>query len=192
LVALGQIDPVTGVYLGDGNIYFGDPSFGTLFTADAFMFANNNFYYNTSSDTGEQGMPESGFRVYGNFMAMNQVVIVRDWYERNTYVDDSGNTREAEKIDGRWYDLETHARVYSSVTTSQRAVKYDSVAKEWIDIEDDANGIRTVVAAAIVDHYAMQIEYDDRIRDAATQMSGLPKGTSTIFMGVSRWEEISL
>ncbi|WP_372846106.1 hypothetical protein [Pontiella sp.] len=187
LVALGQIDSITGAYLGDGNIYFGDPTYGTLFTADAFMFANNNFYYNTSSDTGEQGMPESGFRVYGNFMAMNQVVIVRDWYQRNTYVDASGNTREAVKIDGRWYDAaDTNVAVLSTVTSSQRAVEYDANEDEWVDVEDG-----TVVDASSIAHYAMQIEYDDRIRDAATQMTGLPKGTGTIFMGASRWEEIA-
>ena len=34
-----------------GNIYFGDPTFGTLEQMDAFMYAENNFYDNNLSAT---------------------------------------------------------------------------------------------------------------------------------------------
>jgi len=36
----------------------------------------------------------------------------------------------------------------------------------------------------------MQVSYDDRIRDAATQMPGLPRGSGTIFAGVLNWDEL--
>jgi hypothetical protein len=35
-----------------GNIYFGDPSFGTLERMDAFMYAENNFLDTNLSATG--------------------------------------------------------------------------------------------------------------------------------------------
>jgi hypothetical protein len=82
LVALGQYD-VYGT-LHNGNVYFGDPEFGTLYTVDAFMFAANNFLYNTSSNTGRPEEPTTGFMVFGNYAAINQVTVYRDWYTRGT------------------------------------------------------------------------------------------------------------
>lgn len=158
LVALGQYSE--GVLESGGNVYFGDPEFGTLYTADAFMFANNNFYYNTKSNTGEQREPTSGFQVFGNFMAVNQVKVQRDWYTK---------------------------------AGSPRAAEYDAVNNVWIDAADARLGIRTELLSdeiLTLRHYAMKIGYDDRIRDAATQMSGLPRGGSDIFAGVKSWEEI--
>ena len=154
LVALGQY---SGDVLTDGgNIYFGDPKYGTLYTADAFMFANNNFYYNTEARNQQSAEPESGFKVFGNFVALNQVVVLRDWYP-----DGNGD---------------------------YMPIKYDPAAGQWIE---------ALTGDPIADyddterrHYAMEVGYDDRIRDAATQMSGLPGGNGTIFKGVVGWEEI--
>ena len=57
-----------------GNIYFGDPEFGTLETMNAFMFAENNFYdYNLDA----QGSAK--VTVNGNMTAGNQVLIERDF-----------------------------------------------------------------------------------------------------------------
>jgi hypothetical protein len=57
-----------------GNIYFGDPSFGTLEHMEAFMFAENNFYDNNLNASGSAKVT-----VRGNMTAGNQVKITRDW-----------------------------------------------------------------------------------------------------------------
>ena len=57
-----------------GNIYFGDPTFGTLEYMDAFMYAENNFYDNNLSATGSAQVT-----VHGNMTAGNQVAINRDY-----------------------------------------------------------------------------------------------------------------
>jgi hypothetical protein len=57
-----------------GNIYFGDPTYGTLKNMEAFMYAENNFYDNNLSATGSAAV-----RVYGNMTAGNQVAINRDF-----------------------------------------------------------------------------------------------------------------
>ncbi len=82
VVALGEYDEITGDLISGGNIYFGDPVFGTTYTVDAFMFAANNFLYNVdSTDPGNYQRPETGFNVYGNWVAINEVSIIRDWYD---------------------------------------------------------------------------------------------------------------
>ncbi len=57
-----------------GNIYFGDPSFGTLEEMDAFMYAENNFLDNNLSASGSARV-----KVKGNMTAGNQVKINRDF-----------------------------------------------------------------------------------------------------------------
>jgi len=57
-----------------GNIYFGDPVFGTLEAMHAFMYAENNFYDNNLSASGSAQVT-----VYGNMTAGNQVNINRDY-----------------------------------------------------------------------------------------------------------------
>jgi hypothetical protein len=56
-----------------GNIYFGDPTFGTLEYMSAFMYAENNFYDNNLSASGSARVT-----VLGNMTAGNQVKINRD------------------------------------------------------------------------------------------------------------------
>jgi hypothetical protein len=63
----------TGV-VDSGNIYFGDPSFGTLERMDAFMYAQNNFLDNNLSASGSAMVT-----VNGNMTAGNQVKINRDY-----------------------------------------------------------------------------------------------------------------
>jgi len=62
-----------------GNIYFGDPSFGTLEHMEAFMFAENNFFDNNLSETGSAKVT-----VRGNMTAGNQVKITRDWGKQHS------------------------------------------------------------------------------------------------------------
>ena len=62
-----------------GNIYFGDPSFGTLNRMDAFMYAENNFVDNNLDAAGSLQIT-----VNGNMTAGNQVAINRDSGGRHT------------------------------------------------------------------------------------------------------------
>ena len=57
-----------------GNIYFGDPVFGTLEQMDAYMYAENNFYDNNLDAAGSKKVS-----VNGNMTAGNQVLINRDY-----------------------------------------------------------------------------------------------------------------
>ncbi len=158
LIALGQLDNAGSVTDG-GDIYFGDGEYGTTYKVEAFMFANDDFLYNTKASTGEQTEPSTGFVVNGNFMAIDQVTIQRDWY---TYTDEAG-------------------------TEERRAAVYDSSSSSWKDSETGDE-----VAAADVRHYAMQVEYDERIKNSELQVEGLPKGNGDIFNGLDLWEEVDV
>jgi len=160
LVALGQYDGGDQLSSG-GNIYFGYPRFGTLYTVSALMFAGNDFLYNTDSVTGEAEEPETGFSVYGNFAAMNQVSIRRDWYDKSV-------GRRQTEASPAYYDPETD---------------------RWIDMEDGS--VLTSSEIDTLRHYQMKVDYDARVRDVGTQPPGLPKGAGTIFNGVTRWEELA-
>jgi len=178
LVALGQYDDA-GQLISGGNIYFGDPRFGTLYTASALMFATDSFLYSTDSVTGDAAEPTTGFSVYGNLNALNQVSILRDWYDpdgtgdaRPAYFDttggddddgddddDDGDDDDDDGDRGRWVDLETGEELE----------------------DDEIDSLR---------HYQMKITYDDRVRTQDTQPPGLPRGKGTIFGGLKYWEEL--
>ncbi|MEI6166327.1 MAG: hypothetical protein WCS52_03960 [bacterium] len=125
LVSLGSYDSAGHLQSG-GNVYFGDPEYGTTYTVDAFMFAANDFYYNTSANTPtRQEEPTTGFQVFGNYAAMNQVLVFRDWYtgssgDRSAWYDPRTN---------RWLDSLTGTMLSSSQTNTlrhyQMTVKYD-------------------------------------------------------------------
>jgi len=125
LVALGQYDDA-GQLLSGGNIYFGDPRYGTMYTVSALMFAADSFLYNTDSVTGDAAEPTSGFSVYGNLNALNQVSIERDWYD-----DGTGSARPAyfDSSTDQWVDLETGATLTAaeigSIRHFQMMVTYD-------------------------------------------------------------------
>ena len=71
-----------------GNIYFGDPSFGTLEYMAAFMYAENNFYDNNLNSSGSAEVT-----VYGNMTAGNQVLINRDYGNQHSKLTVDFDTR---------------------------------------------------------------------------------------------------
>mgnify|MGYP000285990122 CR=1 FL=1 len=124
LVALGKYDAYGT--LRHGNVYFGDPEFGTLYTVDAFMFAANDFLYNTSANTGRPGEPTTGYSVFGNYAALNQVTVYRDWYTRSSSarpaVFDTLTGRWKDALDGAWI---TNATQLASLRHYQMTISYD-------------------------------------------------------------------
>ncbi len=129
LVAAGTYDAM-GELDGGGDIYFGDPQFGTLYTADAFMFAGNNFLYNTRVNGGGQAEPASGFKMFGNFAAVNQVVVYRDWYKP----DNSGVRLAAvyDHDDNRWEDAGTGVALSETEKNSIRHYQMELTYDERI------------------------------------------------------------
>jgi len=126
MVALGEYDG-SGNLVSGGNIYFGDPRFGTTYTVSGLMFAGNDFLYNTDSVTGQAQEPQTGFTVNGNFAAINQVSVQRDWYS----ADVTGSKRPAyfDTSTGQWMDIDdgsvlTAAEI-NSLRHYQMIVNYD-------------------------------------------------------------------
>jgi hypothetical protein len=62
-----------------GNMYFGDPTFGTVRTFDAIMYAENNFYDNNLDEAGSATVT-----VNGNIVAGNQILVNRDYGTKHT------------------------------------------------------------------------------------------------------------
>jgi len=126
LVALGEYDAVGHLDSG-GDIFFGDPQFQTLYTVDAFMFAGNDFLYNTVEKGGGQSEPRSGFQVFGNFAAIGQVVVYRDWYKPQG----AGERQPAvyNHAEGKWQDALTGQdlveKEVASLNHYQMIVTYD-------------------------------------------------------------------
>ena len=94
--------------------------------SDAFMFAGNDFLYNTRMNGGGQAEPQSGFKVRGNFAAINQVVVNRDWYKP----DNSGVRAPAiyNHTTGTWQDItgtDLSASEISDLTHYQMELTYD-------------------------------------------------------------------
>jgi len=55
-----------------GNIYFGDPSFGTLIRMDSYMYAENNFIDNNLDASGSLSITVKGIMTAGNQVAINR------------------------------------------------------------------------------------------------------------------------
>jgi hypothetical protein len=126
MVALGKYDS-NGNLISGGNVYFGDPRYGTTYEFDGLMFAANSFLYNTDHVSEEGAEPETGFTVYGNFAAGNHVSVNRDWYDP----DGSGQSRPAyyNQATGKWIDIANGSELSPSEIDSlrhyQMIVDYD-------------------------------------------------------------------
>jgi hypothetical protein len=155
LIALGKYNS-SGQLTSGGNIFFGDPQYGTMYTVSAMMFAAHDFLFNTNAISRQTAEPTTGFTINGNFGAMNQVSINRDWYTKG------GTSAQA---------------------------RYDTATNKWVDAGTGTQLTSTEVGT--LRHYQMIINYDDRVRDQATQPPGLPRGGgSKIFDGFSKWKEL--
>ena len=161
LVALGNYNSADQLTSG-GNIYFGDPRFGTTYSVSALMFAANDFLYNTDSVTDTAQEPKTGFSIYGNLAALNHVSINRDWYTDTS----TGRARPA--------------------VLAPTAANPD--VPQWMDLE--TGELLTGPEIDSIRHYQMKVHYDDRVRDPDTQPPLLPEGGGRIFAGLARWQEL--
>ena len=164
LVALGKYDE-NGNLVSGGNIYFGDPVYGTLYQAAGMMFAANDFLYNTDPISATSAEPGSGFIINGSLIALNQVKIERDWYTEST-------------TGSGYFKVDIRKPCY-----------YDPKSGKWFDTI--SKGALTLEQEATIKHYQMVLNYDDRVRSPETQPLGLPRGEGTIYEGLCNWQELA-
>jgi hypothetical protein len=103
LVALGKYN-ASGQRVSGGDIIFGDPTYGTMYTMSGMLFAAHDFLFNTRAIGAYDAEPESGFILNGSMAAMDKISLERDWYTI------SGNTRRPARYNpstSQWYDYET-------------------------------------------------------------------------------------
>ncbi len=74
---------------GSGNVYFGDPRYGTLEEMNCYLYAENNFYDNNLDADGSKTV-----KVYGNMTAGNKVDIQRDFVKADGSIEHSKLTVE--------------------------------------------------------------------------------------------------
>jgi hypothetical protein len=117
LVALGKYDS-SGNRISGGDIFFGDPRYGTMYVVSAMMFAANDFLYNSEAVFKKAAEPAAGFMVNGSFTAMNRVQVERDWY-----TDAETNKAMAAYFDpstGQWRDRESQLALTAGEVGTRR------------------------------------------------------------------------
>jgi len=159
LVALGKYDGA-GKVISGGNIFFGDPQYGTMYTVSAMMFAAKDFLFNTDAISRISAEPTTGFTVNGCFGAMNQVTVNRDWYTKG-----SGKTATAE------------------------VARYDAAASKWVDAATGTQLTLTEFGTLrhyqMVLNYDDRVR-DQKTQPPGLPRGG---GTK-IFDGFSKWKEL--
>jgi len=161
LIALGKYDDF-GQLTSGGNIYFGDPTYGTMYATSGMMFAAKDFRFNTDPITSKSAEPDTGFTINGNFAAMGQVVVERDWY--------------------------TEGSGYYSKDKPARFVPEYGEPGHWVDAETGIPLSQTQIDT--IRHYQMVVNYDGRVRNPESRPPGLPRGGVKIFGGFSNWQEL--
>ncbi len=128
LVALGKYNE-DGKLASGGNIRFGDAIYGNMGMFSAMMFAANDFTFNTNRITNRAAEPDSGFTVNGCFVAMGQVSIERDWYNKRVGTAIEKRPAKYDPKTGRWVDSATDiplsAVEIGSIRHYQMQINYD-------------------------------------------------------------------
>lgn len=104
-----------------GNIYFGDPEFGTLERMEAYMYAENNFFDNNLSASGSAEMD-----LLGTMSAGNHVSIERDY--------GSQHSRLSITLDRRLADGDIEL---PGIPDQQNENQYDVVAWRQVSVYGD-------------------------------------------------------
>lgn len=182
LVALGEYDEQGTLRDNTGNIYFGDPRFGTVYEMDAFMMAANNFYYNLEenpfSNNTPPKEPDTGFIVFGNFVALNQIHVYRDWYDP----EDGGDARPAVLIPGEgWVDALDFIQSNGADKNflSDQEINGAEGQGHWEGKGKKKKWVWDIPKLDPMRHYRLIVKYDERIHDPSTHPPGLPKSSGS-------------
>jgi hypothetical protein len=128
LVALGKYNS-SGQRVSGGDIYFGDPRYGTMYVTSAMMFAANDFLFNTDAISRQTAEPTTGFIINGSFCAMNQVSVERNWYTRGSGTSSTARAANYNSTTGQWVDVLTGTALTSTETGTlrhyQMIINYD-------------------------------------------------------------------
>jgi hypothetical protein len=128
LVALGKYDG-SGNRISGGDIFFGDPRFGTMYVVSGMMFAANDFLYNADAVSRQSAEPTTGFIINGSFAAINRVSIERDWYTKGSGMSSTARAAHYNSTTGQWIDTLTGTALTSTeigtVRHYQMIVNYD-------------------------------------------------------------------
>jgi hypothetical protein len=128
LVALGKYDE-DGDLISGGNIYFGDPRYGTMYVVSAMMFAANDFLFNNDSTSHQPTEPKTGFIVNGILASLNTVSIERDWYTTAKGSEREDRPARYNPTTGQWVDALTGTVLTSSQIATlrhyQMIINYD-------------------------------------------------------------------
>jgi len=168
-----------------GNIWFGDPRYGTTYRVEALMLAANDFYYSTDSITGGVEQPQTGFDVYGNLCALDQINIAKDWFDDGHWEEYwRGSWWTGWYEDTRWVSDWQPAQFDPLVggVFEPWNGQWKKLGSEQILTQDQINTLR---------HFRMGVGYDDRVRELSLQPPGLPLGGGHISAGftINRWSE---
>jgi hypothetical protein len=170
LVALGTQYDSAGRPTVGGNVFFGDPVNGTMGRVDAMMFAAKDFLYNTDRGENLQAEPRTGFTIVGNIAALNQVLIVRDWYTTTTTSHTRRKNHSADHL------------------TAGAPARYVPASTKWVDW--DTGQELSSTSRGNLRHYQMILKYDDKVRNRETQAPHLPIGGAEIFNSFESWREL--
>ncbi len=128
LVALGKYD-ASGNRISGGDIFFGDPRFGTMYVVSAMMFAANDFLYNADAVSRQSAEPTTGFIINGSFAAMGRVLIERDWYTKGSGTSSTARAARYDSTTGQWIDSLTGTVLTSTeigtIKHYQMIINYD-------------------------------------------------------------------
>jgi hypothetical protein len=105
-----------------GNIYFGDPRFGTLLSMSSFMYAENNFYDNNLDAQGSKKVT-----LKGTMAAGNKVAISRTYGKQHSKLTVNFDDR-----------LRTGALQLLGLPNQQETLQYEVVA--WMEVASQNDG----------------------------------------------------
>jgi len=188
LVALGKYDG-SGNRISGGDIFFGDPRYGTMYTVSGLMFAANDFMFNTDAITRKSSEPTTGFQVNGSFAAMGRVTVNREWYDKNIAptgcrAANATCTSNSQCCSGKC----SMGKCGTGTQIEVRAAEYNPTTGQWFDEETGTALIQTEINS--IRHYQMIVNYDENVRNPETCPPGLPRGGKKIFAGFSNWQEL--
>jgi hypothetical protein len=177
IVATGNIHICDNIQYADSSSMLGLVALGK-YDEDGALVSGGNIYF------GDPGWGNMGL-FSAMMFAANDFLFNTDPVAGNLKEPDSGFT-----INGNMVALNSVSiqRDWYTDSGKPRPARYDPKTNKWYDA---STGVElTSEQIANLRHYQMIVNYDDRVRSQRTQPPGLPRGTGTIFEGLTKWEEL--